>query len=675
MALGRCGRTAALALAVCGLWPTAAQAAPGDLDPTFGDAGIVQTHIGAADSFDRSDAMVLDGSGRAVVVGTTSTPIGDAELVIARYLSDGSLDASFGSGGIVESDAGFPHAVTIDADGNIVVAGQLDGEAFNTDAMVARFLPTGAPDTSFGGGDGVVTTDFTGEFDSAEAVAIDGSGRIVIAGGAPHVLVARYLANGDLDTPFGGGDGYFAETMNDPTTGFLLPGIEDMTLDASGRIVGVGGGFAAMRFLASGVLDTSFGGGDGIVGHRVAEDDWAAVVAIDPEGNILVGGRTGAFLSFDFAVVRYSEAGVLDSDFGDGESMAVADGGEFDTATDMAIDENGRIVLGGAADDFAVVRFLPTGRISGSFGGGDGIVTTDLGGEEFGTAIAVDASGRIVLSGSVDEEDAEENSFADFALLRYEGGPAVDVFYALDVQTTGEGDGAVTGPGIDCGSHCSDTYDEGTIVTLMATPDEESAFTGWSGDCVGEAETCQVTMDAAREVIATFDPPFEEPPVEEPPAEEESPSGSDDEEPPADSPTPTALPPPVAGTQPHAVSRVPLALAPRVAQSNGSKVLLPLRCVAQMACRGVAKLVARVPVRRSVRRSAKRAKNVVLGRSRFRVPAGRTKVLRIRLNRKGRRLLRRAGRRGMRARLVGRGLRNRMVRLKPTRNKPRKEQG
>ena len=672
-----------LAVGLLGLSPARTLAAPGDLDLAFGESGVVRTHIGAPDSFDRSDAMVLDSSDRAVVVGTTSTPIGDSELVLARYLPDGSLDASFGNGGIVKSNAGSPHAVAIDGDGKIVVVGQLDGEAFNTDAMIARFLSTGAPDTTFGDG-GVVTTDFTGSFDSAEAVAVDSSGRIVIAGGAPHVLLARYLANGDLDTSFGGGDGYFTETINDPTNGFLFMGLEDVALDASGRIVAVGGGFVAMRFLASGVFDTGFGGGDGMVGHRVEEDDEATAVAIDPTGNILVGGRTGVFFpegpaNFDFAVVRYSEAGVLDPAFGDGESMAVADGGEFDTTSDMALDGNGRIVLGGAVfdgsvDDFAAVRFLLSGRISGSFGGGDGIVTTDLGGEEFGTALAVDGSGRVVLSGNSDGEDGEGNGFADFGLVRYEGGPAVDVFHVLDVQTAGDGEGAVAGLGIDCGSECSAAYDEGTIVKLTATPDEdelgevESVFTGWSGDCAGEAETCQVTMDAAKEATATFAPLIEEPLGEEPPAEEppgeEEPSQPSDEMP--------SQPPPPSG--PSASTELPgtanqrrigQAVAVGVAPVKGGTALLRLRCRSETACRGVAKLVVRVRSKRNARRSAARGRNIVIGRSRFRVPAGRTKLLRIQLNRKGQRLLLQTGRRGVRARLAGRGLRNSTVRLKP----------
>ena len=675
---------ALLGLGLLGLWPPAALAAPGDLDASFGASGIARTHIGATDSLDRPDAMVLDSSGRMIVAGSTSTPIGDSELVIARYHSDGSLDASFGTGGIIKSNAGSPHAVTLDAAGRIVVAGQLDGPS-GTDVMVARFLATGSPDTSFGGNDGVVVTDFTGNFDSAEAVAIDGSGRIVIGGGAPHVLVARYLENGDLDTSFGGGDGYFVETMNDPTTGFLFMGLEDIALDAAGRIVGVGGGFVAMRFLSSGTLDSSFGGGDGMVGHRVENRDKATAVTIDSAGRILVAGSTGSSFAetasaFDVGVVRYSEAGTLDTGFGDGDGMAVApDVGGYESAQGIAVDSNGRIITGGATydgsiTDFFVARFLPFGRISGSFGGGDGIVTTDLGGDEFGMAVALDSSGRIVLSGSVDNEEPSGDTFADFALIRYEGGPAVDVFHDLSVQTAGKGSGTVAGLGIDCGSGCTATYDAGTIVTLTAIPDHdelgevESVFTGWSGDCAGEAETCQVTMDAAKEVTATFAPLIEEPPAEEPPPEEEPPSEEPPANPPASPPVPAPLP---GGSDPLGASvepKVGLAAAAGVAPIKGGKAFVRLRCSGQTACRGVAKLVARVQLKRNARRSAARTTNVVLGQSRFQIPPGKAKLLRIRLNRKGRQLLRRAGRRGLQAQLVGRGLKSRAVRLKPRQN-------
>ena len=94
--------------------------------------------------------------------------------------------------------------------------------------------------------------------------------------------------------------------------------------------------------------------------------------------------------------------------------------------------------------------------------------------------------------------DAARSVTATFAL---EATPT----YLLSVSLAGAGSGSVSSSpvGIDCGSDCSQAYDAGTVVTLTATPATGSDFTGWSGACTGTA-TCQVTMDAARSVTATF---------------------------------------------------------------------------------------------------------------------------------------------------------------------------
>ncbi|MEM7030592.1 MAG: choice-of-anchor Q domain-containing protein [Chloroflexota bacterium] len=77
--------------------------------------------------------------------------------------------------------------------------------------------------------------------------------------------------------------------------------------------------------------------------------------------------------------------------------------------------------------------------------------------------------------------------------------------YPLTVTNTGTGGGAVTSDpaAIDCGSTCSDSFDHGTVVTLTATADVGSTFSGWSGDCTGTID-CQITLDQAKSVTATF---------------------------------------------------------------------------------------------------------------------------------------------------------------------------
>jgi hypothetical protein len=100
--------------------------------------------------------------------------------------------------------------------------------------------------------------------------------------------------------------------------------------------------------------------------------------------------------------------------------------------------------------------------------------------------------------------DASDSQFDSAVFLGQSSFVAVHTF---SVDTAGEGSGTVTSDpaGIDCGEDCSEGYEEGTAVTLTATPDEGSVFAGWSGDCTG-LESCQVTMDGPRDVTASFDP-------------------------------------------------------------------------------------------------------------------------------------------------------------------------
>lgn len=80
--------------------------------------------------------------------------------------------------------------------------------------------------------------------------------------------------------------------------------------------------------------------------------------------------------------------------------------------------------------------------------------------------------------------------------------------YTLGVTKSGTGSGTVTSApaGIDCGSDCSENYPQGQSVTLTATPDPTSTFTGWGGACTG-LDACTLTLDAAQSVTATFSLP------------------------------------------------------------------------------------------------------------------------------------------------------------------------
>ena len=76
--------------------------------------------------------------------------------------------------------------------------------------------------------------------------------------------------------------------------------------------------------------------------------------------------------------------------------------------------------------------------------------------------------------------------------------------YNLTVTTSGSGTVRSNPAGVNCGPDCSESYEEGTIVTLKAAPATGSYFAGWSGGCVSQALTCKVTVDAVKAVTATF---------------------------------------------------------------------------------------------------------------------------------------------------------------------------
>ena len=191
----------------------------GTLDTTFGKAGKVLTNIGVLDLL---TGVAIQADGKIVAAGTTRANCGanDAQLVLVRYLANGTIDGSFGVGGI--ATANFDPALTesatglqIQADGKLVVVGRTSpvsgGVPNGFSAIVARFMPTGMPDPSFGVGG--YTLGHAGDGDDytyGEAVALDGAGGVLpvgtflpSSGPGAGFLVGRLTSFGDADPAFG----------------------------------------------------------------------------------------------------------------------------------------------------------------------------------------------------------------------------------------------------------------------------------------------------------------------------------------------------------------------------------------------------------------------------------------------------------------------------------------
>ncbi|MEU3747804.1 MULTISPECIES: DUF11 domain-containing protein [Streptomyces] len=422
-ARGRAAASSLLATALVLALPGAAWAAPGDLDPTFGQGGRVITPFpGYAEGHD----IARQADGKLVMAG-----LSEGGFALARYLPGGGLDPEFGTGGLVTSDFGggahSANAVAIQpADGKIVVAGTT--EVFGEEGggccffSVARYLPDGTLDPEFGDGGLVRVEEFGGSADGAD-VAVRSDGRIVAAGegGGGGFALVRLDTDGNLD-PSLGGDGAVVAGFT-PSSPQEAGGIaRSMALLPDGRVVSVGyvGNTAfdigVVRYLPDGSLDTGFSG-DGTVTADFGGTEFGHAIAVQSDGKILAAGSGGA----GFALLRYHADGSPDAGFGTGGRTSVAFPGDGGIAYGMALQSNGKIVLAGRADDpnsaeandFGIARFHPNGTVDTGFGG-DGFVVTGFGDFDEARAVLVQPDGKIVAAGY-------GAGFA-FALARYEGG-------------------------------------------------------------------------------------------------------------------------------------------------------------------------------------------------------------------------------------------------------------
>ena len=302
--------------AICFAMPDDSLAQGGHLDFSFDTDGMVTTSVDTLNDY--ANSMAIQSDGKIVAAGIISTNIGD-QFALVRYNTNGSLDTSFDSDGIVTTTIGNNYdnafSVAIQSDGKIL-AGGFSYNGSNQDFALVRYNTNGSLDNTFDA-DGMVTTPLGTSDDYASSIAIQSDGKIVAAGFSNDsanydFALARYNTNGSLDVTFDS-DGKVTTSI-----GIAQDFAHSIAIQSDGKIVAGGGSgngwtyndFALVRYNTNGSLDNTFGSSGIVTTTFLGSNCEARFLILQSDGKIVAAGsaRNGGFS--DFALVRYEDCQV-----------------------------------------------------------------------------------------------------------------------------------------------------------------------------------------------------------------------------------------------------------------------------------------------------------------------------------------------------------------------------
>lgn len=431
--------------------------AAGDLDPSFGTGGVDTEAVNSASG---ANAVDIQADGKIVAGGFSTIAPLVTVFTVARYGVNGGLDATFNGTGIVTTTISVTSLINglqiQPADQKIVVGGASGVSSSVTDFTLARYNTNGSLDGTFGSGG--ITTTAIGATSVINDIALQADGKIVAAGNssaslisASRVTLARYTTAGVLDTatfnPTGAGSGQPGVVVLNAS---LADTANDVVIQPDGKIVIAGsstlvGGvteFLIARFNTDGSIDTTFGGnGTGYISVPIvlagAIGDIANALDLQPDGKIVVAGTslgtsvTAPFVTVNrFALVRLNTDGTVDTTFGT-NGRVVTQINTSSIANDVVVQPDGKIVAGGQSTvgaliggtiEFALARYLTTGALDPSFGTG-GITTTPINIAASINSLALDDCRRIVAAGisGTTINPLTNTDVTTFTLARYQG--------------------------------------------------------------------------------------------------------------------------------------------------------------------------------------------------------------------------------------------------------------
>lgn len=412
----------------------------GQLDPAFGVNGIVTADMGSSFNYSNAASQALIQQDESIYI------ICNSPVFISKRRANGSIDSGYGFNGYSRAVPFSEVYATFQPDGKIIIV----GSGYNS-CGIERMNMNGMPDSTFGN-NGIQPTNFR-----PIAVSIKRDGKIVVVGVSDNTSrVAQFNQDGSPDFTFNGsGQAPFDFVFKiRPPRGSIDSGIvhtgyaNSVAIQTDGKVVVggnvyseiIGSNFAIARYNLNGSLDSTFDYdgkqttsiGNGAVGYSLA---------VQTDGKILMSGATYVGSNKYFAVVRYHLNGSLDNSFNGNGKQTANLSSDFEIGNSLAIQSNGKILLGGfmlngAYHDFALARLNADGKADSSFDK-DGILITDFNSsDDYAGSVVIQQDDKIVVTGHSNIY-ASGGAVESIAILRFSPDGSLDNSFANNGKLIG----------------------------------------------------------------------------------------------------------------------------------------------------------------------------------------------------------------------------------------------
>ncbi len=403
--------------------------ADGSLDNTFGDNGIVITEVKYSMEYTTSVVLQNKNDNEKIITLSNIWNGSDNDFALNRFNPDGTLDNTFGINGktiksIKDSSSDDFESLIIQNDGKIIASGStyIDNERHS---VAVRYTSDGSLDNTFGMG-GIALLPANNSVDFVYSAAIQNDGKIIACGysylnnGAVFAAV-RYNVDGSFDNTFGSEGKAFIPIGSSYDFAFSSAIQDDDKIILAGSYRnGDKDNFSLVRLTADGKLDSTFGT-DGLVTSPIgSSNNRCYSIKLQNDGKIIAAGSYGNIKIGEVALVRYNSDGSFDSTFGNNGIVLTPTPDSASVGYSLKLQDDGKIVVGGTDKDrsFLILRYNNNGSLDSTFG--ENGLREDKYGVPFNLikSIAIQKDGNIIAAGNSINRD---ETMTVNTIIRYTG--------------------------------------------------------------------------------------------------------------------------------------------------------------------------------------------------------------------------------------------------------------